>query len=49
MAMPQIPDHVTRRGNRRQAVFCSDEDRQVYLRLLREQATRHGLEVLVSV
>jgi putative transposase len=38
--------HVTQRGNNRQDVFFVDEDRDVYLRLLAEQAGKCGLEVL---
>jgi putative transposase len=38
--------HVTQRGNNRQDVFLVDDDRRVYLEMLREQASRCGLEVL---
>jgi putative transposase len=38
--------HITQRGNNRQDVFFVKEDRQVYLRLLAEEAGRHRLEVL---
>jgi putative transposase len=37
--------HVTQRGNNRQDVFLVDDDRRVYLELLREQADKYGLEV----
>ena len=40
------PHHITQRGNNRQPVFLVDEDRQVYLELLREQADKYGLEIL---
>src|SRR5436853_432982 len=30
-----LPHHVTQRGNNRQRIFDSDEDRLVYLKLLR--------------
>lgn len=43
--LPDIPYHVTQRGNRRQLVFFQEEDRRVYLQLLKEQTTRYGLEV----
>jgi putative transposase len=33
-------------GNNREDVFFVDEDRQVYLELLQEQAQKHGLEIL---
>jgi len=45
LTLPGIPYHVTQRGNRRQPIFFSTEDRQVYLELLREQAGRFGLEI----
>jgi putative transposase len=38
--------HITQRGNNRQDVFFVDEDRRVYLELLKEQARKYGLEVL---
>jgi len=37
--------HVTQRGNDGQAVFSADEDREVFLRLLREASERFGLTV----
>ena len=37
--------HIAQRGNDRQAVFFVDQDRQVYLELLQEQAQKYGLEV----
>jgi len=37
--------HITQRGNNRQDVFLVDDDRQVYLELLAEQADKYGLEV----
>jgi len=39
------PHHVIQRGNNRQDVFVADDDRRVYLELLREQADRYGLVV----
>jgi len=41
-----IPHHVTQRGNRREDVFFSDEDRQIYLTWLKEYSQKHSLEVL---
>jgi putative transposase len=38
--------HITQRGNNRQDVFFVDQDRQVYLELLQEQADKYGLEIL---
>ena len=40
IVIPDIPHHITLRGNYRQQVFFSDEDRLVYFRLLREMAER---------
>jgi putative transposase len=31
-----VPHHVTQRGNNRQPVFFSDDDRRFYLALLQE-------------
>jgi putative transposase len=41
-----IPHHVTQRGNRRQNVFFTNEDRQIYKRWLREYCDRYGVEIL---
>jgi REP element-mobilizing transposase RayT len=38
--------HITQRGNNRQDVFMVDDDREVYLQILAEQAGRYGLEIL---
>ncbi len=39
------PHHVTQRGNNRQVVFQSDQDRALYLKLLREQSARRRLSI----
>ncbi len=41
-----LPHHITQRGNRREPVFFSDEDRLVYLEWLKEYADKHQVEVL---
>ena len=41
-----IAHHVTQRGNRRQDVFFSDEDRRQYLAWLKDYAERYGLGIL---
>jgi putative transposase len=46
IAVPGVPHHVTQRGNNRQQVFFSDDDRRVYLARLREHADAHDLAVL---
>ena len=38
--------HITQRGNNRQDVFFVDDDRDVYLELLREQAGKYGLDIV---
>jgi len=40
------PHHITQRGNNRQDVFFVDDDRHVYLELLKQQAARYALEVV---
>lgn len=41
-----VPHHVTQRGNRRETVFFTDEDRHAYLDALREYCRKHRVEVL---
>ena len=41
-----VPHHIAQRGNRREKVFFSDEDRAAYLDWLREYCVKHGVEVL---
>jgi putative transposase len=43
---PDIPHHVTQRGNRRERVFFSDSDRQAYLRWLGEYTQKFKIDVL---
>ena len=38
--------HITQRGNNRQDVFFVDDDRLVYLELLKEQADKYALELV---
>jgi putative transposase len=42
---PGEPHHVTQRGNRRQKVFFSDEDYEVYKALLDEGCRAAGVKV----
>ena len=46
VVLPDYPHRVTQRGVRSTRVFFSNRDRAEYLRLLSEQAPRHGLKVL---
>ncbi|MDP1558977.1 MAG: transposase [Nitrosomonas sp.] len=41
-----IPHHITQRGNRRETVFFSDEDRKIYLDWLKEYCGKHGVDIL---
>ena len=36
VVIPDVPHHVTQRGNRRQPVFFNDDDRRAYLALVAE-------------
>ena len=45
IVVPGAMHHVTQRGNNRQDVFFVDDDRLVYLALLREQSLCYGFEV----
>ncbi|MDD3906081.1 MAG: transposase [Candidatus Omnitrophica bacterium] len=45
IVVPGIPHHVTQRGNRRQDVFFSDNDRTFYLNLLHAHAKQCGLKI----
>lgn len=46
IVIPDLPHHVTQRGNNRQDVFFTDDDYRVYLGILRRQSARYGLEVM---
>ena len=46
IAIPGVPHHVTQRGNNRQGVFFTEEDRHLYLRGLRDCAGESGLDIL---
>ena len=43
--VPDLPHHVTQRGNRREPIFFEDGDQEVYRDLLAVQAKRRGVEV----
>ena len=43
--IPDLPMHITHRGNRREDMFFDDEDLSVYLKWLGEYAGRYGMEV----
>jgi putative transposase len=43
--VPELPHHVTQRGNRRERVFFSDADDALYRDLLREACARETVAV----
>ena len=46
VVLPDHLHHVTQRGVRSQVIFFEDADRDLYLRLMREQCDRFGVRVL---
>ena len=45
VVVPEMPHHIIQRGNRRLDVFFSEEDRMMYLTLLRRACQRYGVHV----
>lgn len=45
IVVPDVPHHVTQRGNNKQDVFFVDEDKHVYLELLHAQSVRYGFRI----
>jgi len=45
VVIPGCPHHVVQRGNRRLKVFFSDDDKGVYLELIRRHAQKCGLSI----
>ena len=45
VVVPGVAHHITQRGNNRQDVFFTDDDRRFYLKTLRAQSLRFGLAV----
>ena len=43
IVIPGSPHHITQRGNNRQDVFFTDDDREAYLEILKEQSADFGL------
>ncbi|MFD2497938.1 transposase [Rhizorhabdus histidinilytica] len=46
IVIPGVAHHVTQRGNRKQPIFFGDEDRRLYLQLLREGCSRAKVRCL---
>ncbi len=42
----RVPHHITQRGNRREEVFFTDDDRHAYLTWLKGYAEKYEVEVL---
>jgi len=45
---PDVPHHVTQRGNRRQPVFFSDADHSAYVELAAAACRREGVVCLAT-
>lgn len=45
LVIPDIPHHITQRGNRRQKVFFSDDDYKHYIDLLAEWCKKFSVEI----
>jgi len=41
-----VPHHITQRGNRREKVFFTDEDRRAYLAWLKDYAEKYEVDIL---
>jgi hypothetical protein len=46
VVIPGIAHHVTQRGNSRRHVFFTNDDRELYLSLLKEYAVQRGVGVI---
>ena len=46
IVIPDLPHHVTQRGSYRQQVFYRNEDRRLYMDLLREFSRHYGVSIL---
>jgi putative transposase len=46
MVFPGVPHHITQRGNNRQDIFFTDEDRSFYLDCASQCAADAGLDIL---
>lgn len=45
VVIPKIPHHIIQRGNRRQNVFFNDDDRKLYIKLLKEHCGKFGVKI----
>ena len=44
--IPDVPHHITQRGNNGQQIFLDDLDRRDYVALLRRQCDSNGLRII---
>jgi len=45
IVVPEVPHHITQRGNHKQDIFFVEDDRYVYLELLGAQGAKYGLRI----
>ena len=45
VVVPNLPHHVTQRGNRREPIFFEDGDQEIYCDLLAEHTRKYGVEI----
>jgi len=46
VVVPEVPHHITQRGNRRMKVFFSEDDYQLYLDLMSDWCAKRGVDIL---
>ncbi len=42
----KVPHHITQRGNRREDIFLTDDDREIFLAWLEHYCQQHGADIL---
>jgi len=45
IVVPGVPHHIVQRGNRRQDVFFSDADKNLYIDLISKACAKHGVDI----
>ncbi|MGJ8692720.1 MAG: transposase [Thalassotalea sp.] len=45
VSLPSVAEHITQRGNNRQAIFACDEDMNVYVTWLKEYAVQFEVAI----
>jgi len=43
IVIPDVPHHITQRGNHQEDIFLDDSDRETYIEIIRRQSVRHRL------